>query len=370
MDIETKRYSLALWMQMAHSNSAFFKLMDCGKEPQELFANPAWVKAQVGKELHPPDWEAVDEALQFAEQPNCHIIMLQDEQYPKNLRHIAYPPPVLFAIGDIQILSRPQVAMVGSRHMSHYGQKIAFDWACELASMGVIVTSGLAYGIDAAAHRGSLKGGGPTIAVLGSGLNVLYPSVHKKLAQDISAQGCVLSEFPLKFQAAQFTFPRRNRIISALSVGVVVVEANYKSGSLITARYAMEQGKEVFAVPGSIYSNTSQGCHWLIQQGAHCTTRVLDILAVLKGVLEVSEDSSRGLAAEGVDGGESLEKEAFSKEYLDLLSYIDYDITPVEIILERKGGSIAELSSMLLMLELREKIQAVPGGYVKLGFSN
>ncbi len=115
MDIETKRYSLALWMQMAHSNSAFFKLMDCGKEPQELFANPAWVKAQVGKELQPPDWEAVDEALQFAEQPNCHIILLQDEQYPKNLRHIAYPPPVLFAMGDIQILNRPQVAMVGSR---------------------------------------------------------------------------------------------------------------------------------------------------------------------------------------------------------------------------------------------------------------
>jgi DNA processing protein len=366
-DTETKRYSLALWLQMVHSPQAFLNLTASSKTVAELFDDPLWVKRQVGKILQPPDWQQVDRMLEWASAPHHHLLWIQDDGYPAMLKNIALPPPVLSVWGDPALLSDPQIAIVGSRQMSHYGQAVTVKLAQELVAAGLIITSGLAYGIDAEGHRAALNAGGQTIGVLGSGIDVMYPKAHQKLAEAISENGCVVSEFPLGFPPAAFTFPRRNRIISGMSLGVIVVEATHKSGSLITARYAMEQGKDVFAVPGSLNNPTSEGCHWLIREGAHCITGAEDILKTLRPELEIIlhrphvQESRKSSQPNKHKGSEHI-----SKEYLDLLLHIDYDMTPVEIIFERVGGTVAELSSMLLMLELQGKIQAVPGGYTKL----
>ena len=227
----------------------------------------------------------VDAVLAWLEQPGHHLIAYGDLSYPYLLAQIDYPPPFLSVQGHLDVLSEPQLGMVGCRSMSHYGAENAFTFAKALTEIGLVVTSGLARGIDALSHEGAMKNGGKTIAVLGTGLNEVYPREHQALADRIAEQGAVISQFPLQNGPLRHQFPMRNRVISGLSFGVLVVEAAQKSGSLITARYALQQNREVFAIPGSIHSVTSKGCHALIRDGATLVDSLPDLLVELKAKL-------------------------------------------------------------------------------------
>lgn len=230
-----------------------------------------------------PDLETAKPGLQWLEKEDNHLITLADTYYPQALLEIPDPPPVLYAKGDLSCLSIPAIAMVGSRNASVQGEKNAEEFAYALSEQGFCIISGMALGIDGAAHRGALKNkNGKTIAVVGTGLDIVYPAKHRELAHKIVAQGLVISEFAIGTPSRPQNFPRRNRIISGLGLGCLVVEANTQSGSLITAKCAAEQGREVFAIPGSIHSPMSKGCHELIKQGAKlvdCTKDITDELA-------------------------------------------------------------------------------------------
>lgn len=230
------------------------------------------------------DIDAIAPTLKWLEKDNTHLVTLADETYPKQLLEISNPPAILFAIGNLHWLNHPSIAMVGSRSATPQGEKNAEEFAESLCNQGLCVVSGMALGIDGAAHRGALKANGATIAVVGTGLDIVYPARHRDLAHQIAQRGLIISEFPLGTSSKAQNFPRRNRIISGLSLGCLVVEANIDSGSLISARLATEQGREVFAIPGSIHSPVAKGCHLLIKQGAKLVENTQDILEEINWV--------------------------------------------------------------------------------------
>ena len=230
------------------------------------------------------DIDAIAPTLKWLEKDNTHLVTLADETYPKQLLEISNPPAILFAIGNLHWLNHPSIAMVGSRSATPQGEKNAEEFAESLCNQGLCVVSGMALGIDGAAHRGALKANGATIAVVGTGLDIEYPARHRDLAHQIAQRGFIISEFPLGTSSKAQNFPRRNRIISGLSLGCLVVEANIDSGSLISARLATEQGREVFAIPGSIHSPVAKGCHLLIKQGAKLVENTQDILEEINWV--------------------------------------------------------------------------------------
>ncbi len=221
--------------------------------------------------------QEVEREIQMAKKLGVTLIPFGDERYPEFLSQIHDPPPLLYAKGRIDILKNFSIAIVGSRKATSYGKMVAMNLARDLAQRSVTIVSGLAYGIDSSAHLGALKSG-KTVAVLGNGVDVVYPSSNRQLFEEISKKGCIVSEFPFGFKPQKWTFPKRNRIIAGLSMGVVVVEAEKKSGSLITARLALEEGREVFAIPGEIFSKTSEGTNALIKSGAKCVTSFEDVL--------------------------------------------------------------------------------------------
>lgn len=221
---------------------------------------------------------SIDQDLNWLAQPDNHLLTCDDPAYPKQLQEIPDAPPVLFVRGSIDLLSRPQIAIVGSHNPSSQGKQTAQDFAGTLAACGFVITSGLALGIDAASHIGALRSGGLTIAVAGTGLDRIYPARHKQLALEIVENGAIISEFPPGTTAKAGHFPRRNRIISGLCIGLLVVEAARQSGSLITARLALEQNREVFAIPGSIHNPLARGCNALIREGAKLVETTRDIL--------------------------------------------------------------------------------------------
>jgi len=287
-----------------------------------------------------------------------HIICLDDESYPHLLKEISDPPLVLFVKGNKDVLSAKQMAMVGARNATLAGLKNAEQFACSLAEVGYVVTSGLARGIDGASHRGALAGKGKTIGVCGTGLNDIYPPSHRSLAKQMIEQGgAVVSEFPLGVMPKADNFPRRNRVIAGMSVGVLVVEAALKSGSLITARHALEQGREVFAIPGFIHHPLAKGCHHLIRQGAKLVETIEDILEELDGFRLIKNDVKAKEPAEACS--------ALSPDLRCLLQQIGYEITSMDAILLASGLTAGEVSSMLLTLELNGCIQSVPGGYIR-----
>lgn len=224
------------------------------------------------------DQEEFEYTLKWAKASNCHIITLNCSLYPNALKEIAQPPIVLFCKGNLELLSAPQVAIVGSRKATPYGKEHAYAFAQTLAAAGVTITSGMAKGIDAYAAKGALTKPGKTIAVLGTGIDVTYPKSNQELQEQVAAEGLLISAFPPGTQPHRSNFPRRNRIISGLTTGVLVVEAELRSGSLITARYALEQNRDVFALPGYIKTPTHSGCNFLIQQGAKLCRNPNDIL--------------------------------------------------------------------------------------------
>ncbi len=290
--------------------------------------------------------------------PQHHLVAFTDPRYPASLRGVNRPPIALYVAGNTQVLNDPQLSIVGSRNPTPAGRHTAFEFAESLAASGLAITSGLAEGIDSAAHRGALAAQGVTLAVLGSGIDSIYPRNNQSLSEKICFQGALISEFPLGTPPRRANFPQRNRIIAALSLGTLVVEAARRSGSLITARLAGDQNRELFAVPGSIYNPLSRGCHELIRQGAKLTETVADILSELnfsaffEGVRRASD--SLGPAPE-IEAG-------MDKEHKILLDALGFDPADIDMLVVRTGFKAEAVSSMMLILELEGHVQAAPGG--------
>ncbi len=301
----------------------------------------------------------IDVAFKWQEAgENRHIITLDSSFYPELLKQLDSPPLVLFATGNLQLLQKKQIAVVGSRRATLQGKRIANDFSLDLSNKGIVITSGLAMGIDSAAHEGAMAGSAGTIAVMGTGPDKIYPPKNTTLLSKINNNGGVsITEYFPGQGPKPWHFPRRNRIIAALSLGTLVVEAKIKSGTLITANLAADMGRDVFAVPGNILHAYCEGCHWLIQQGAKLVTNSNDILNEL-GVHP--EQFSLGI-------DELNEKsEANSLATDKLLASVDYDITAIDVIAQRNALSVSQVMASLLEYELRGLVTAVPGGYVKL----
>lgn len=303
--------------------------------------------------------------------PEHHLITLDHLSYPALLKEITDPPIAMFAKGDLSLLEQPSIAIVGSRRPTPIGAQIATKLASELSSIGLVITSGMALGIDGLAHKGALnmladQGAGSvggTIAVLGCGVDCIYPARHRGLYQEISQQGLLLSEYPLGMRATRFSFPQRNRIVSGLSLGVIIVEAAHKSGTLITARLAMEQNREVMVVPGSALSRQYQGSHQLIMQGAALVVQRDDVLHVLQSqlsqLLEQFTNSNGSLKQRELD--------VECEHQHPLLKHISTVSTPIDQIISDSGLTAAQVSAMLLTLEVEGLIAAVDdGGYLNL----
>jgi DNA processing protein len=301
-----------------------------------------------------PDLARVDADLRWLEASGATLLAVVDDAYPELLRQSPDAPPLLFVLGDPGALVEPQIAMVGSRNPTAGGVATARVFSSKFARAGITVTSGLALGIDAACHEGALAGGGLTVAVLGCGLDQIYPKAHESLAERIAAAGAVVSEFPPGVPPLPEHFPQRNRIIAGLSLGTVVVEAATRSGSLITARLAGIAGREVFALPGSIHNERARGCHELIRQGAKLVERVEDVLCELKLSFE-----AQLLAPEPGVAKKPPRLDKASKILLDALAF---EPASVDSLIERTGLNSESITSMLLILELEGHVAPHPGG--------
>lgn len=297
-----------------------------------------------------------DSIERWLEAANHHAIDRDDARYPALLAETAGAPERLFVAGDADCLGLPSIAIVGSRNPTQGGVDTAFRFARHLARAGFAIVSGLAEGIDRAAHEGALAAGGTTLAVLGHGPDTVYPRSNLKLAGEIAASGAVLSEYAPGTPPRRFHFPERNRILSGLAVGTLVVEAARRSGSLITARHAGDQGREVFAIPGSIHSPLSRGCHALIRQGARLVETADDILAELGPLV------SHLVETEAASEAPADRENRLDEDYVRLLDTLGYDALSANEIAASSTLTIDQVSSMLLILELEGEIESLPGG--------
>lgn len=292
--------------------------------------------------------ELLEPALNWLADDNNHIVTLGDADYPQSLLNITDPPLLLYVKGRLGLLNKTALAIVGSRHATPQGISNAEQFAKTLSDAGLCIISGMAHGIDAAAHHGALDGSSASIAVVGTGLDKVYPSANRDLAHLLAKQGALISEFPLGTPPIAGNFPRRNRIISGMSIGCLVVEASLQSGSLITARLAMEQGRDVFAIPGSIHTPQSRGCHKLIKQGAKLVESAQDILDELPCKIRT--------AIPAPPPSPAIHEEA------NLLDLIGNDPVSMEVICARSGLTVSQLSAMLLTYELEGHLATLPGG--------
>lgn len=301
---------------------------------------------------------AVAAALDWAQGPDRHLISLADPRYPARLLEIGDPPPLLYVLGDPAALALPALAVVGSRSCTAAGQGNARAFARSLADAGLAIVSGLALGIDAAAHRGALDAAdGRTIAILGTGLDTVYPAEHRDLARQVAGRGALVSELPLGTAPQRWNFPRRNRLIAGLSMGVLVVEAAKRSGSLITARLAGEFGREVFAIPGSIHSPVARGCHALIRQGAKLVESADDVLSELR----MPRTRPASAAAEQLDPAGTASQGA-SAGAAALLASLGWDPAGLDELAQRTGQGAGALNETLLELELSGVVERLADG--------
>ncbi|QBB72465.1 DNA-protecting protein DprA [Pseudolysobacter antarcticus] len=324
--------------------------------------------------LRQPDENLLATDLAWLEQPEHHFIGWDSEDYPALLRRIPSPPAGLFVNGNADLLWMPQVAIVGSRSSSESGLSTARSFAKALVQAGFAITSGLADGIDGAAHVSALDAGGTTLAVLGTGVDLVYPRKHHELARRIAAHGALVSEFLPGTPGRAENFPRRNRIIAGLSLGTLVIEASVQSGSLITARLAAEQGREVFAIPGSIHNPLARGCHQLIRQGAKLVETADEVIEELGALAQTLSDALRSrLSPRGNPDAPSsratlADPHAHDPDYARLLAALGHETLSLDILSERSGLTVAALSSMLLLLELEGTVVAARGGmYARSG---
>jgi DNA processing protein len=294
-------------------------------------------------------WEAAS--------PSHHILTLMDEAYPSCLREIAKPPLILYVKGQVEVLKARQLAIVGTRKPTPGGRAMAAHFAQGLVQAGFLVTSGLALGIDGVAHEAALTAGGQTIAVIGSGFHQLYPARHGRLAERIASAGALISEFSVDTPPNAYNFPRRNRIISGLSEGVLVVEAALRSGSLITARHALEQNREVFAIPGSVNNLMAQGCHALLKQGAKLVENLADILEELSPKVEYKTKNKAGILGKNCSN--------LSHEEQILVQALGFDVVSIDELVARTGLNVQTVARRLVELEFLGLVQSTPGGYVR-----
>ncbi len=355
-DIDEK----TLWISLSSINGVgsqtFCQLLKIFGSPANVYAASCnqlkeVVSAKIAAEIClGANEEASIDVAHWLSQANNHIVTLADIHYPQALLEITDPPPFLYAKGNVALLNLPSIAIVGSRNASVQGEKNAEAFAHDLCAYGLCIVSGLALGIDGAAHRGALKASGATIAVVGTGLDIVYPAKHRDLAHQIVEHGLIISEFPLGTPSKPQNFPKRNRIISGLSLGCLVVEANLQSGSQITARLAAEQGREVFAIPGSIHSPMSKGCHHLIKQGAKLVDCLQDIVEDL-GLNSLNSYS---------DALVPTEKDVTPNNLI--LNLMGFESTSLENLVRLSSLTVSEVSSMLMLLELEGRVASLAGG--------
>lgn len=319
------------------------------------------LKPQHARALHAPDWQAAHRDLTWLQGPGRRLLEINDCMYPAMLREIHDPPFLLFVEGDCALLDCVQISMVGARKPTAAGRNIARQLASELVEHGIIITSGLAGGIDSMAHEGALSGKGFTIAVLGNGPDIIYPRSNAKLTDSIRERGAIVTEHPPGTPPRKHHFPARNRIISGLSLATIVVEAAMRSGSLITARLAAEQGRDVFAVPGSVLNPVARGCHWLIKQGAKLIECADDVLGELSGELQRAKpqhdepNAHMYRSSEPEESGNSL------------LQIMGFEPVTVDMLVQTSGLTAAEVSSMLLNMELSGLIESqLDGTYIRI----
>ena len=307
-----------------------------------------------------PNEAALDTALRWLEADAHSIIAYASDDYPELLGQISGAPLLLYVNGNVEALHMPSLAIVGSRNPTRGGIQNAVEFSRHLAAGGYTIVSGLAQGIDTAAHRGALAAGGQTVALLGHGIDRVYPAQNHALAHQIAAHGALVTEYPLGAPPDKWHFPERNRLISGLSLGTLVIEAARRSGSLITARLAAEQGREVFALPGSIHNPLARGCHELIRQGAKLTESAADInaeLAPLAGHLKQTQAAATPSSKSLADN---------DKDYAKLREILSFDPCSIDELQNRSELTIGELSSMLLILELHGEVEALSGGRYSL----
>lgn len=355
------------WLALLHANvlshaQKLDLLRITGSAHGALHADPSvlsslGIAAQEHHALLNPNRAVLEPDLNWLAQPHHELVVLGAPQYPPMLRAIPDPPLALFVDGDPEVLSHPQIAMVGSRNPTAQGRENAALFARYLCGCGFAITSGLARGIDAASHFAALKAGGFSVAVCGTGLNTVYPTQHKRLAAELAESGAVVSEFPCNTPPHRYNFPRRNRIISGLAAGTLVIEAAHRSGSLITARLAGEQGREIFAIPGSIHNPMARGCHRLIRDGARLVESGVDIIEELGNLARFAMSDSP------VPADTPLPSTGLpDTDYDKLLNSIGFEPSSVDQLCERTGLTADAVSSMLLILELRGYVKIADGG--------
>ncbi len=351
-------YFLALNRMNQVGPRTVMKLKKRWPDLQELFQlsvselEQAGLPPRLAQTLSQFDFNLINEDLTWQEaSSDNHLLTWESPEYPALLKEIADPPVVLYAQGQLSALKQTTLAIVGSRNPSITGSENAKQFSKELTRYGITIVSGLALGIDAQAHLGCLASQGQTIAVLGTGIDCIYPRRHLQLAAQIRENGLIISEFPLKSPPIAGHFPRRNRIISGLSLCTLVIEAAIKSGSLITARMALEQNRDVLAIPGSIHNPLARGCHYLLQQGAKLVTSIHDVLHELR------------IDPQPLPADKSLF--SLATESKNLVKFIGFETTSIDQMIVRSGFSVEQITNELAELELHGAITAVPGGYIR-----
>ncbi len=370
METNNLKYFIALNMIDTSNAQVLHSLLKKFKNPEKLFDSEAKKSANLkpveknflSKILSRSDYylKIAEKELEAIEKDTkLDVIPITDKRYPSLLKKIYDPPLLLYVKGDIDALNYPMISIVGSRFSTRYGCEIAFNFASQLSELGITIVSGMAVGIDEFAHKGALFSKGKTVAVLGSGLYYIYPPENKKLYSDIVESGLVVSEFPLTSKPEKYNFPRRNRIISGLSLGTIVVEARMRSGALITSSFAAEQNREVFAVPGPINSETSKGTNSLIKNGAKLVQKIEDVLDELN--IDLKTIKQEKLEKKEEDGLDDLtDEEKF------LLKFVGDEPKNVEEIIKSSKLEAKAVESLLMMLEIKGLIMQIPGHRFRL----
>jgi DNA processing protein len=345
---------LASWLKLSQisglGNEGILNLLSAFGPPSSVLITPVtslkqFVNQKVASAIAScSDTETFDNISAWLDDPHNHIVTLADADYPQALLNLPDPPVLLYVKGRLDLLNHPSVAVVGSRNASVQGIRNAEAFAQALSDVDLCIVSGMAHGIDTAAHLGGLRGKGSSIAVVGTGLDKVYPSANRDLAHQLAVEGTLISEYPLGTPPLAHNFPRRNRIISGLCLGCLVVEASLQSGSLITARMALEQGREIFAIPGSIHAPQAKGCHALIKQGAKLVETPRDILDELR----------LNLHSVNIDANAPAEHPIFT--------YLGFDPVDLDNLSQRSGLTVEDLSAILLQLELDGQVATLAGG--------
>ena len=364
--------SLESWLYLRHTagvGSSTFRLLleafgtvDAAFNTSHNQLSRLAIKPDVIKIITTQEKPDISADLNWLAENNHHIITLQDQRYPQQLKELYDAPPLLYVRGDPDYLKQAQLAIVGTRNPTAAGRSTAKDFANHLANAGITITSGLASGIDGAAHEGALHGLAGTVAVVAHGLDIIYPAQHQQLAQEITEHGAIVSEMPVGTQPQRGLFPRRNRLISALSLGTLVVEAAQKSGSLITARCAIEQNREVFAIPGSIHNPMARGCHQLIRQGAKLVETANDILEELCLSMKQTDIYPQKHPENTQEKPKDLHQ-TLDPDHQKLLKCLGYEPTSIDELVLSSKFTAAEVASMLLIMELEGVIVCHNGRY-------